>query len=184
MPAEDQRAAEGDDRPPVVAQGAAVPRRRGAGRRTSRCRSERDDAGDEADPPARNWPCRSTTATSAPPRRRSCCCAATRTRRATRSSPASPRCSASPTRRSRRRPGAKTSGRRTVLADWIASKDNPLTARVMVNRVWQYHFGRGHRPLAEQLRQLGRPADASRAARLAGRRVRRRRLAAQARCTG
>ena len=40
-------------------------------------------------------------------------------------------------------PGAKSSGRRTVLADWIASKDNPLTARVMVNRIWQYHFGRG-----------------------------------------
>jgi len=38
---------------------------------------------------------------------------------------------------------AKTSGRRTVLANWIASPDNPLTARVMVNRIWQYHFGRG-----------------------------------------
>ena len=40
-------------------------------------------------------------------------------------------------------PGAKSSGRRTVLADWIASERNPLTARVMVNRIWQYHFGRG-----------------------------------------
>ncbi len=40
-------------------------------------------------------------------------------------------------------PDAKTSGRRLVLADWIASPDNPLTARVMVNRIWQYHFGRG-----------------------------------------
>jgi hypothetical protein len=30
-----------------------------------------------------------------------------------------------------------------VLADWIASPENPLTARVLVNRVWQYHFGRG-----------------------------------------
>ncbi len=39
--------------------------------------------------------------------------------------------------------GAKSSGRRTVLAEWIASPDNPLTARVMVNRLWQHHFGRG-----------------------------------------
>ncbi len=38
---------------------------------------------------------------------------------------------------------AKTSGRRTVLANWIASPENPLTARVMANRLWQYHFGRG-----------------------------------------
>ncbi len=38
---------------------------------------------------------------------------------------------------------AKTSGRRIVLADWIVSKDNPLSARVIVNRVWQNHFGRG-----------------------------------------
>ena len=40
-------------------------------------------------------------------------------------------------------PDAKSSGRRTVLADWITSKENPLTARVMANRIWQYHFGRG-----------------------------------------
>lgn len=36
-----------------------------------------------------------------------------------------------------------SSGRRLVLADWIASPDNPLTARVIVNRVWHHHFGRG-----------------------------------------
>jgi len=34
-------------------------------------------------------------------------------------------------------------GRRAALAQWIASERNPLTARVMVNRIWQYHFGRG-----------------------------------------
>ena len=36
-----------------------------------------------------------------------------------------------------------SSGRRLALARWIASPENPLTARVMANRVWQYHFGRG-----------------------------------------
>lgn len=36
-----------------------------------------------------------------------------------------------------------SSGRRMALANWIASEQNPLTARVMVNRLWQYHFGRG-----------------------------------------
>ncbi|QDT31701.1 PSD1 and planctomycete cytochrome C domain-containing protein [Thalassoglobus polymorphus] len=33
--------------------------------------------------------------------------------------------------------------RRLELANWIASKENPLTARVMVNRIWQGHFGQG-----------------------------------------
>lgn len=32
---------------------------------------------------------------------------------------------------------------RTTLAKWITAKDNALTARVMVNRIWQYHFGQG-----------------------------------------
>ncbi len=40
-------------------------------------------------------------------------------------------------------PDARTTGRRIVLARWIASPGNPLTSRVMVNRIWQYHFGRG-----------------------------------------
>jgi len=38
---------------------------------------------------------------------------------------------------------AKTTGRRRVLADWIANPENPLTARVIANRLWHYHFGRG-----------------------------------------
>ncbi|WP_339910687.1 PSD1 and planctomycete cytochrome C domain-containing protein [Symmachiella dynata] len=39
--------------------------------------------------------------------------------------------------------GAKTSGRRTVLAEWITSPDNIMTSRVIANRIWQHHFGRG-----------------------------------------
>ncbi|MEZ6054182.1 MAG: PSD1 and planctomycete cytochrome C domain-containing protein [Planctomycetaceae bacterium] len=36
-----------------------------------------------------------------------------------------------------------STGRRRALAEWIVSPQNPLTARVMVNRIWQWHFGRG-----------------------------------------
>lgn len=36
-----------------------------------------------------------------------------------------------------------SSGRRRALAEWVASPDNILTARVALNRIWQHHFGRG-----------------------------------------
>src|SRR5262249_2343768 len=50
---------------------------------------------------------------------------------------------------------ARSSGRRTVLADWITSRDNPLTARVMVNRIWQHHFGRGIVPTPNDFGKFG-----------------------------
>jgi len=52
-------------------------------------------------------------------------------------------------------PNAKTSGRRTVLANWIASKENQLTSRVFVNRVWQNHFGRGIVPTTNDFGLFG-----------------------------
>ena len=36
-----------------------------------------------------------------------------------------------------------STGRRTALAKWITNPDNPITTRVVVNRIWQYHFGGG-----------------------------------------
>ena len=40
-------------------------------------------------------------------------------------------------------PGAKQTGRRLALARWLVAANHPLTARVMVNRLWEHHFGRG-----------------------------------------
>ena len=40
-------------------------------------------------------------------------------------------------------PDRRTSGRRRALAEWLGSVENPLTARVIVNRIWSHHFGEG-----------------------------------------
>ena len=51
----------------------------------------------------------------------------------------------------------KTTGRRLALAKWIAAKDNSLTTRVIVNRVWQYHFGTGIVKSSSDFGMLGQP---------------------------
>ena len=52
-------------------------------------------------------------------------------------------------------PTATSSGRRTALAEWIASPTNPLTARVFVNRVWSWYFGTGIVPTVSDFGRAG-----------------------------
>ena len=52
-------------------------------------------------------------------------------------------------------PLENSSGRRTALAAWITRPDNPLATRTIVNRVWQYHFGRGIAATPNDLGKLG-----------------------------
>lgn len=54
-------------------------------------------------------------------------------------------------------PTASSTGRRTALANWIADEKNPLSTRVIVNRVWQRHFGRGIVPTPNDFGTLGEP---------------------------
>lgn len=51
----------------------------------------------------------------------------------------------------------QSTGRRTALANWITRAENPFTARVMVNRMWQQHFGRGLATNTSDFGKLGTP---------------------------
>jgi hypothetical protein len=48
-----------------------------------------------------------------------------------------------------------TSGRRRALAEWLVSPENPLTSRVMVNRIWHHHLGRGIVPTLDNFGKMG-----------------------------
>ncbi len=52
-------------------------------------------------------------------------------------------------------PKEKTTGRRLALANWIASRENPLSTRVIVNRIWQRHFENGLAPSPNDFGKLG-----------------------------
>lgn len=51
--------------------------------------------------------------------------------------------------------GMASTGRRTAFAHWVTSPENPLFARVMVNRIWQNHFGAGLVATPDNLGQSG-----------------------------
>ena len=50
-----------------------------------------------------------------------------------------------------------SSGRRLAFAHWLTSRDHPLTARVLVNRVWRHHFGKGIVATPENFGHSGSP---------------------------
>jgi mono/diheme cytochrome c family protein len=141
MPAEDQRAAEANDRPQVVRK---VPEfldapKKAEYRRLGKERSELEKKPD----PSRELALSVNNCVVRPPQTHVLARGNAHAPAAA-VEPAFPEVlGAPPPRIPEPAGGARTSGRRSVLANWIAAADNPLTARVIVNRVWQGHFGRG-----------------------------------------
>lgn len=157
LPAEDQRAAEGLDRPQVVA-GKVVPKLEGQQKEQyTALQKERDTLKKKLDPPDRQLAL-SVNNCDVRPKPTHVLIRGSPQAKGKEVKPGFPEVFGLPDPViPEPKPGARTSGRRSVLAAWIASKDNPLTARVFVNRVWQYHFGRSIVPTANDFGKLGEP---------------------------
>src|SRR5260370_41039423 len=52
----------------------------------------------------------------------------------------------------------KTAGLRLAFAQWLTNRENPLAARVIVNRIWQGHFGAGIVATPDNFGKMGAPA--------------------------
>ncbi len=142
MPAEDQRAAEGVDRPQVVGKlGKFFTPEQGAA--YARLKGERDALKKRPEPPNREMALSVNACDARPPQQHVLIRGNPHVDGA-KVEPGFPEVLGVPAPViAPAAPNARSSGRRSVLADWIASKENPLTARVFVNRLWQFHFGRG-----------------------------------------
>lgn len=55
------------------------------------------------------------------------------------------------------KPSATSTNRRSALAAWLTTTNQPITTRVIVNRIWQYHFGKGLAINSSDFGQLGEP---------------------------
>jgi hypothetical protein len=157
MPAEDQRAAEANDRPAVIARQLAKFIKPEEDREYQKLKGELADLKKKPEPPNRELALSVNNCLVRPPQT----FVLTRGNahaQGAKVEPGFPEVLGFPDPKIPDPPaGAKSSGRRTALANWLTSKDNPVPARVMANRLWQHHFGRGIVASSNDFGQFGTP---------------------------
>ncbi len=154
MPAEDQRASEGPDRPAVIARKLKQFLKPDEAKIYEQHRAEVMRLKKKPEPPGRELALSVNNPLTQPPA----------THVLVRGSVHSPAAKVEPGFPAvlgfpdpKIQPIGRASGRRTALADWLVSKENPLPARVMANRLWQHHFGRGIVASSNDFGQFGTP---------------------------